>query len=70
MKAKSNQSVKVKVMNPCQYTLTITAIANALAGNMSDDELNLAASVFSQIGDTLATILIVRQQCKTADTGE
>lgn len=51
-------------MNPCELTISITAIANALAGEMSDDELQLAASVFSQLGDTLATIALARARCQ------
>ncbi|MBR5140526.1 MAG: hypothetical protein IKV16_05665 [Clostridia bacterium] len=43
-------------MNSGELTSIITAIANAISLNLSLDELTVAASVFVQIGDTLATI--------------
>lgn len=43
-------------MNPCELTMSVTALANAMACRLSDDELDLAAALFSQRGDTLATI--------------
>ncbi|NLF80590.1 MAG: hypothetical protein GX572_05300 [Clostridia bacterium] len=50
-------------MNPCELTMSITAIANALAKEMSDEQLELAAAAFSQLGDTLATIAASRSLC-------
>ena len=43
-------------MNSLELTAAITAIANAIGCNMSVSELALAAGIFVQIGDTLATI--------------
>ncbi len=39
-----------------ELTALITAIANALADRISLHELNLLAVIFTQLGDTLATI--------------
>ena len=43
-------------MNATELTLAITALANAISEGMDIAELALTASVFVQIGDTLATI--------------
>ncbi len=51
-------------MNPCELTATVTAIANALACKLSDDELALLAVVLTQLGDTLATILTQKELCE------
>ncbi|MCD8094969.1 MAG: hypothetical protein LUE12_02425 [Ruminococcus sp.] len=54
-------------MNPCQLTVAVTAVANALAASLTDDELNAAAAVFTQLGDTLATIAVARSACSDDD---
>ena len=43
-------------MNACELTASITAIANALACRLSEDEINLLGVVLTQLGDTLLTI--------------
>ena len=43
-------------MNGLKITLMITLYANALASQLTTDETNLYAAIFSQFGDTLATI--------------
>ncbi|NLK71301.1 MAG: hypothetical protein GX286_07705 [Clostridiales bacterium] len=50
-------------MNSCELTASITALANIIASKLSDDELDLAAAVFTLLGDTLATIEIQRALC-------
>lgn len=50
-------------MNPCELTMSITAVANAIACQLSDDKLELASAVFTQLGDTLATISVQRSLC-------
>ena len=50
-------------MNSCQFSTSITAIANALASGLSIDETTLLATVFVQLGDTLATIATQRTIC-------
>ena len=51
-------------MNPCGLTFGVTALANAIADNLSDDELNFVGAVFTQLGDTLTTISVQRDICK------
>lgn len=43
-------------MNPCELTATITALANAIACRLGDEELNLLGTILTQLGDTLLTI--------------
>ncbi len=50
-------------MDYCQITALVTGIANALAGRLSDDQLNLLGAVFTQLGDTLETISVRRSIC-------
>jgi len=50
-------------MNGSQITIATTVIANTLACGLSDDELTLIAAIFTQLGDTLATISAVRTIC-------
>ena len=51
-------------MNPCELTASVTALANAIACRLTDNELNLLAAVLSQLGDTLATIATGRNICE------
>ena len=53
-------------MNSLNLTAAITALANALSCSLSESELALWASVFVQIGDTLATIAAERALCEEA----
>lgn len=50
-------------MSPLELTTFINTTANAIACNSSDDELNLLSVIFSQLGDTLATIAVQRSIC-------
>ena len=43
-------------MNSLNLTAAVTAVANAIAYNTTPAELALLASLFVQLGDTLATI--------------
>ena len=43
-------------MNSLELTSAVTALANAIACKLSVDEIALLASIFVQLGDTLATI--------------
>ena len=40
-------------MSPCELTASITAVANAFACKLTNDELTLLGTVFTQLGDTL-----------------
>ncbi|MGN0977773.1 MAG: DUF6774 domain-containing protein [Faecousia sp.] len=50
-------------MNPCELTASITAIANTLACNLTQDELTLLGAILSQLGDTLTTIAAHKSIC-------
>lgn len=50
-------------MNSCELTASITAIANALACRLTEDELNLLGVALNQLGDTLLTIATHRSVC-------
>ena len=50
-------------MNPCELTASVTALANALACRLSEEELNLLGAVLTQLGDTLTTIATQKAIC-------
>ncbi len=52
-------------MNSCELTASITAIANAIACNLTVDEVNLLGVTFTQLGDTLLTIGTRRGICQS-----
>lgn len=54
-------------MNPLELTTFINTTANAIACNISDDELTLLSTVFVQLGDTLSTIATTRSICNNFD---
>lgn len=54
------------IMNPCELTASVTALANMLAGKMNNDELNLWGAVLTQLGDTLTTIAAQRSLCENS----
>ncbi len=47
-------------MNSCELTASITAIANAIACNLSVEELTLLGVILTQLGDTVTTIAVQR----------
>ena len=53
-------------VNGCELTAYVTAAANALAANATTEQIELMAVVFTQLGDTLATIAVSRSVCKPA----
>ena len=52
-------------MNACELTASVTAVANAIACKLSNEELTLLAAVLVQLGDTLATIATQNSICQT-----
>ena len=50
-------------MNSLELTSAVTALANAIACILSVDEIALLASIFVQLGDTLATIAARENLC-------
>ena len=51
-------------MSPLELTAAVTALANAIACDLSTSEIALVAGVFVQLGDTLATIAAQRALCE------
>ncbi len=51
-------------MNSCELTASVTAIANALASKLTEDELNLLGLTLTLLADTLLTIATHRNICK------
>ena len=51
-------------MQSGELTVTITALANALNKKFTAQELSLLAAIFTQLGDTLATISAQRSLCE------
>ena len=51
-------------MNYCELTASVTAIANGLSCKLSIEETTLLATIFVQLGDTLATIATQRTICE------
>ena len=50
-------------MNSLELTGAVTALANAIACNLTLDEISLLASIFVQLSDTLATIAARENLC-------
>ena len=57
-------------MRSLKLTAAITAIANSIACGLSVNELALAAGIFVQIGDTLATIAAEKALCEESAVSE
>ena len=47
-------------LTPSEVTFLATALANALAETLEDDELILFSNIFQMISDTLTTIASIR----------
>lgn len=52
------------IMNPCELTASVTALANTIALQTDNSELALLSAVFVLLGDTLATIAAQRALCE------
>ena len=57
-------------MSSLELTSAITALANTIACRLTLDELALLASIFVQLGDTLATIAARENLCKNQNKNE
>lgn len=53
-------------MCPNQLVAVISALAIGLADGHSDEDVQLLAVFFTQLGDTLATIALRRGQCENS----
>lgn len=49
--------------DPLALTTAVNTLAVAIAGQLGDEDLELAAAVLTQLGDTLATIYVQRSLC-------
>ncbi|NLN55837.1 MAG: hypothetical protein GX148_06015 [Clostridiales bacterium] len=47
----------------CAIATSISALAEIISVKLSDEELALLSAVLVQLGDTLATILTLRESC-------
>lgn len=52
------------MLSPNCLVSAITAAAIAIAKDKSNDELEILAAVFTQLGDTIATIVTQREICE------
>ena len=52
-------------MTPCEITAAVTAVANFISCNFTDAQIDLLGAVFTQLGDTLATISTQRALCSS-----
>ena len=50
-------------MNACDLSASVTALANVLAGSLSEEKLGLLGAILTQLGDTLTTIAAHRGLC-------
>lgn len=50
-------------MNSCELVTFISTLACAISKDLSNDEIVLLAAIFTQLGDTLATIATQNQIC-------
>ena len=53
-----------------ELTSAVTALANVIACNLTIDEIALIASIFVQLGDTLATIAARENLCGNQNKNE
>ena len=54
-------------MNAFELTAAVTALANAIACNLTPNEIALVAGILVQLGDTLATIAAQRSLCEETE---
>ena len=55
-------------MDECELIALVSTIACTLSKCCSTDDLTLLSAVFTQLGDSLATILTKRQLCEKITT--
>lgn len=53
-------------MNPCELVTFVSAMACAIAKCCDTNELSVLSAVFTQLGDSLATILAQTDFCKSS----
>ena len=50
--------------DPLALTTAVNTLAVAIAAQLDDGDLALAAALLTQLGDTLATIAVQRERCE------
>ena len=50
--------------DPLALTPAVNTLAVAIAAQLDDGDLALAAALLTQLGDTLATIAVQRERCE------
>ncbi|HHU70988.1 MAG TPA: hypothetical protein GXZ21_03010 [Clostridiales bacterium] len=55
-------------MDECELVIFISTVACSLAKCCSAEELTILSAIFTQLGDSLATILTKRELCEAATT--
>lgn len=57
-------------MDECELVALVTAAACGISKSCSENDITIMAAVFSQLGDTLATILACRELKEAATAGK
>lgn len=57
-------------MTPFEVTMLITLLANVMAEDLDDTQLNYISIVFQQLADTLATIALQRSTASSTERSE
>jgi len=52
------------MLNPEELVASITGVAVVLSKNLSEEDIGLLSVVFSQLGDTLATLSVAQARCR------
>lgn len=55
------------IINSCEFVTFISALACSIAKDKTAEEINLLAAFFSQLGDTLATIIAFEDKTSSDD---
>ena len=50
-------------MNPCAFVNFVSLLACDIAKGKSQDEVSFLAAFFTQLGDTLATLALFKDDC-------
>ncbi len=54
-------------MQSCELVMLVSSLACCIAEGRSSDEIALLGTIFSQLGDTLGTILAHQELCCDSD---
>jgi len=57
-------------MNSCELVTFVSAAACSISKCVSREELEVLAAVFTQLGDSISTILAHRSLCSNDDDGD